>query len=182
MSKWAGIELRVSTERKNIPYRAEPDNDVHQVIWLTKEPYRIDEIPELQRDPELRVAIQKINAPGGRFETFRCGSVIEPDGDKFSSTFNIGLVYRDRRGFVEYGAQLMIAGEILGFSAESDTFSTGARPFLLEMSPVVLTTENIAGWALDVWHRSVAGSELEAKNQASLVLRFLTDILSKGYA
>jgi hypothetical protein len=182
MSNWKAVEIRLSTETKNIPYSAEPENDVHPVIWLSKEPQRIDEIPELSRDPALKLVIQALNAPGCRFESFRCGSVDEENDGKFYSNFNIGLIYRDRRAFAEYGAQLMISGEILGFSTDSDIFPKGSRTFLIEIQPVFLTTEQAQGWTVDLWHRSEGKTVQEAKAQADQALSFLKNVLSAKYS
>ena len=181
MSSWKSVEIRLSTGQKNIPYAAHPEEDVHQVIWLSNEPERIDEIPELSRDAELRSAIQSINSPGCRFESFRCGSVHEEDEGTFYSNFNIGLIYRDRNAFNNYGAQLMIAGEVLGNATDSDIFPERSRTFLIEIESVLLTTEGIHGWTVDLWHRSAGKTALEAKTQANQALNLLKNVLSAKY-
>ncbi|WP_433766634.1 hypothetical protein [Pseudomonas putida] len=182
MSNWKAVEIRLSTQRKNIPYATDPENDVHPVIWISKEPHRIDEIPELNRDPELKSAIQSLNSPGCRFESFRCGSIDEEDDGKFYSNFNIGLIYRDREAFANYGAQLMIAGEVLGFSTDSDIFPEGSRMFLIEIESVLLTTESVHGWTVDLWHRSEGRTAQEAKGKANQALNLLKNVLSAKYS
>ena len=181
MSKWSAVEIRLSTQQKNIPYTADPHGDVHPVIWLSKEPGRIEDIPELSRDLELKSAIQSLNSSGCRFESFRCGSIDEESDGKFYSSFNIGLIYRDRSAFAEYGAQLMIAGEILGYAADSGMFPADRRAFLIEIERVLLTTESIHGWTVDLWHQSVGQSAQEAKDQAHQALSFLKNVLSTKY-
>ncbi|MFO3675800.1 hypothetical protein ACKWMZ_26945 [Pseudomonas protegens] len=181
MTAWKSVEVRLSQQKKNIPYAADAANDVHQVIWLSKEPQRIDEIPELNRDPELKSVVKEINSPGCRFETFRCGSLTEEDEGKFYSNFNIGLIYRDRRAFADYGAQLMVAGEILGFSTDSDIFPASSRTFLIEIQQVNLTTEGIQGWTVDLWYRCAGETAQEATNQATRALSFLKNVLSAKY-
>ncbi|MGY2258108.1 hypothetical protein [Pseudomonas sp. SDO55104_S430] len=182
MSNWTAVEIRLSTQQKNIPYAADPDGDVHPVIWLSKEPDRIGEIPELSRNPELRSAVEILNAPGGRFESFRCLSSDEEDAGKFYSSFNIGLIYRDRGVFAEYGAQLMVAGEILGYAADSGIFPEGRRAFVIEIERAHLTTENTHGWTVDLWHQSVGESIQEAKAQSNRALSFLKSVLSTKYS
>lgn len=181
MTAWKSVEIRLSQQRKNIPYAPDLANDVHPVIWLSREPQRIDEIPELIRDPELKSTVQSINSPGCRFETFRCGSVTEEDDGKFYSNFNIGLIYRDRRAFADYGAQLMIAGEVLGFSTDSDIFPASSRTFLIEIEPVHLTTEGVHGWTVDLWYRCQGETAQDATIQAARALNLLKNVLSAKY-
>ena len=182
MSNWTAVEIRLSTQQKSIPYVADLDGDVHPVIWLSKEPDRIDEIPELSRDLELKSVIQSLNSSGSRFESFRCGSIDEDGDGKFYSSFNIGLIYRDRSEFSEYGAQLMVAGEILGYATDSGIFPEGSRAFLIEIERALLTTENIHGWTVDLWHQSVGQSTQEAKARAHQALSFLKNVLSAKYS
>lgn len=181
MGKWAAVEFRLSTTRKNIPYRSEPEEDIHPVIWLTKEPHRIDEIPELARDEELKAAMQALNKPGGRFETFRCLSQTQEDDGKHLAIFNIGLIYRDRMAFRDYAAQLMVVGELLGFAAEDELFPDSDKPFAVEIEPVTLTTEQVHGWAVDIWHQSYGDSPESAKLRANEVLRFVANTLAKTF-
>lgn len=182
MSDWRAIEIRLSTEQKNIPYAANADSDIHPVIWLSKEPHRIEEIPELICDLELKSVVQSLNSPGCRFESFRCGSADEEEDGKFYSNFNIGLIYRDRSAFSEYGAQLMIAGEILGFATDSGIFPEGSRTFLIEIERALLTTESIHGWTVDLWYQSVGQSAQEAKARAHQAMDFLKNVLSTKYS
>lgn len=178
MSKWKGIQIRLSTQPKDIPYAPDPESDVHQVIWLSREPDRAGEIPELNRHPELKRTVLSLNAPGCRFETFRCGSSDEQYDGQFHSNFNIGLIYRDRNAFADYGAQFMVAGEILGFATDSDIFSEGSNPFLIEIERVHLKTEGIQGWTVDLWHRSSGNEAQEARTRANQALGFVGSVLS----
>ncbi|RON08522.1 hypothetical protein BK659_14130 [Pseudomonas brassicacearum] len=177
MGKWAAIDLRICTDLRNLPYRAEPEDDIHPMIWLSKEPGRIEEIPELQRDPKLKALVTAINNSGLRFETFSCASQIEGVDGVFCSVFGVGFIYRDRRAFQDYGAQLMVAGEILGFVADSDTFPDQARPFAIEIHRIHLKEENLTGWSVDVWHESRSAHEADVKSQAAKALDFLTSVL-----
>lgn len=179
--KWKAVQIRLSTESKNIPYAVDPENDVHPVIWLSKEPSRSSEIPELLRHAELKSAVEALNAPGCRFESFRCGSIDEEDNGIYYSNFNIGLIYRDRSGFANYAAQMMLAGEILGFSTDSDIFPEGSNPFLIEIGAVVLTTEKTRGWTVDLWHRSSGKTADEARQKANQALGFLENVLSTNH-
>lgn len=181
MDKWNAVELRLMQSDKHLPYRQEPDDDVHEMIWLTKQPDRIHEIPELQRDAELKKAIGLINAEGLRFETFRCGSNEETYEGQILRHFNIGFIYRDRDAFANYGAQLMVAGELLGFATDSGIFEPGEKPFLFELQPILLTNEGARGWTMDIWHQSVAESSDEARRKSDQALSFVSHVLSATY-
>ncbi|WJO30971.1 hypothetical protein [Pseudomonas monteilii] len=181
MDRWNAVELRLAAESKRLPYRQEPDDDVHEMIWLTQQPDRIHDIPELQRDPALKKAISAINAAGLRFETFRCGSNQETHDGKINHFFNIGFIYRDREAFANYGAQLMVAGELLGFAMESGIFEPGEKPFLFELQQVALTTEGARGWTMDIWHQSIAASADEAREKADRALDLVSKVLSSAF-
>ncbi|WP_099431107.1 hypothetical protein [Pseudomonas mosselii] len=182
MEKWNAVELRLAAESKHIPYRQEPDIDVHEMIWLTKQPDRINDIPELQRDEALKAAVRSINGLGLRFETFRCGSKEEPYEGKYSSMFNVGFIYRDRNAFADYGAQMMVAGELLGFSTDSGIFGPGQKPFLFELQAVALTTEGIQGWTMDIWHQSLEDTPEKARQKSDQALALVSQILSATYS
>jgi len=152
------------------------------MIWLSKEPGRIEEIPELQRDPKLKSLVVAINSPNLRFETFRCASQVEDENGHFSSVFGVGIIYRDRRAFQDYGAQLMVAGEVLGFVADSDKFPDQARPFAIEIHRIHLKEENLTGWSVDIWHVSRFAQKAEATSQAAEALDFLSSVLGPKYA
>ncbi|MCL8303192.1 hypothetical protein [Pseudomonas mosselii] len=151
------------------------------MIWLTKQPDRIHDIPELQRDQELKKAIGAINAEGLRFETFRCGSNEETYEGKILRHFNIGFIYRDRDAFANYGAQLMVAGELLGYATDSGIFEPGEKPFLFELQPIVLTTEGARGWTMDIWHQSIAASSDEARRKSDQALDLVSKVLSSAF-
>ncbi len=181
MGKWAGIDLRICTELRNIPYKPEPDKGIHPVVWLTKEPKKIDDIPELRKDHYMKRLVLALNSEGGRFESFRCECLEEEQENGIAAVFGVGFIYRDRRAFKDYAAQLMIAGEILGFMADSDTFENMAHPYTIEIHRVRLKDEDLIGRSVDVWHQSVSSNLDSAKQLRANAIEFLTSVLSKAY-
>lgn len=180
LSKWIGISLRIANGVKNIPYTAEPESGVHPVVWLTKEPHRLDEIPELQEDATLKQLVVEANSPGRRFETFRCLATEELDEDgQWSAYRNVGFIYRNRQWFQDYGSQMMVVGEILGFALESIATPDNGSPFAVELQQANLKEEGIRGWSVDVWLQQRAGTREEASNLAGELLRILVPILGR---
>lgn len=179
--KWAAIDLRICTQEKRLPYRAEPEDGVHPMIWLRKEPHRINEIPELEHDEALRSAVQRLNGANSSFETFRCESIQNFDDGRYVSVFGLGVLYRARNWFASYPAQVLIAGEILESAANDSFFPDQDHPFAIEITRTLLTEERHLGWTLDIWHESVADSAQEAKSRSDKALTFLERVLSKNY-
>src|SRR5579883_401424 len=60
----------VSTERVyDLPYVTEPSIGVYDYFDLRRHPERIDEIPELKADPDLKSLVRVLNDPAGHFMT-----------------------------------------------------------------------------------------------------------------
>ena len=125
----------------------------HGYVSLIADPTAIDRIPELAEEPELKALVAAINAPGGEYETV---AVVEPDetaGTPEKVHAVLGLIYRDRRAFSDAGMAAAF-GPLFILSCDR----AGVRfpvPPLLDISPMGLHDEGLAGWRLDLY---VAGS------------------------
>lgn len=68
------LKTRIEKTYQKFPYRAEFDNERTNIggIDLTREPYRIDEIRELDGLPKTRQAIYELNKQNTAFMTLGC--------------------------------------------------------------------------------------------------------------
>jgi hypothetical protein len=150
------IELRVSLskEPQPIPYSGAPGGDVHHYASLLTEPGAIDELPELKGEPAMKHLIKSMHTSGSMFETARMAHWFsEEDVNPVSRILCLGFFFRDRILFQRFDNCMMLAGNLL-LSASKDKIVSDA-PFLLEIQPAILRTENLTGWIMDLY---VAGS------------------------
>ncbi|WP_445392391.1 hypothetical protein ACUDTL_16905 [Stenotrophomonas pavanii] len=142
MHRELNISISYATETYNLPYALE-EGKVFPLIWLSREPDRISEIPELEGEPELASFLAAINAPGLPFESFRCAleDVSHPEVGGVLRRMYVGVIFRDREWASDISNYFMLARGLLLTSVHNDSFPDGSSPFELRLMKNCLKDE-----------------------------------------
>lgn len=108
---------------------------VFPLIWLSREPDRIGEIPELEGEPELARFINAINGPGLPFESFRCAfeDTVHPSVGGVLRHMYVGIVFRDREWASDLTNYFVLARGLLLTAVHDESFPDGTGPFELRL-------------------------------------------------
>lgn len=153
-------------ETLGVPYSRPPDDpSSHSYIDLKKEPWRLDEIPELRDDAALKRVVMKINEQGGFFRSIGC----ERWADERNSADGI-LHFGSYVGFAldAWPVRRKQAAESIfeRFREHGDSVSwpDGVRMIII-LRPTIFYDQGAAGWSLEFWCRSSAATLNAARQQ-----------------
>lgn len=168
--------MRVEFETLGIPYsRPENDSSSRSYIDLKEEPDRSGELPEVQGWPELKTAIDKINAHK-MFRTLGCASWVDDTNspDSIRAVSYIGFCFleieRNRDALSYYGL----------FHHFAVFLSQRTLPKDLAMHFVVKMTgfnggKLLVGWSSELHVQGFGPSVEEARTNANLAFSLLTE-------
>ena len=172
-------EIRIALEMKPlpIPYPAVKRDDGENFGYrsLLVHPDAIDEIPELQGEMPMKNFVAAINSPGGIFETVRLVHWIDQSPSNVGQCLCLGLIFRDRSLFANYGKCMAFAGHLLQQVA-SGSVQLDLAP-LLEIQPAHLTQEEVSGWIMDIYLGGYGANEDEARQRLAQVLGSIGPLL-----
>lgn len=164
--KHAEIRIGLGTKALGIPYGPvkREDGENYGYMSLIKNPEAIDNIPELFGEPEMKAFVAGINSEGGDFESVRIlhWSHEMPDGQT-RKCINLGVIFRDRRLFSDYGSQLLFAGNVLQHMTYGNLDLDS--PPLFDIQQARLIEERVSGWIIDVYLGGI-GSDFDAANKS----------------
>lgn len=174
------IILRVDLEGFGVPYwRPDDDPTSRSYMDLKAQPERSAELPEVQGWPELKTAIDKINAHRG-FKTLGCGSWVHetdlPDCIQFTSY--IGFCYDQMNLNADAQAYYGLFHHFNVFLSER------TLPEDLRMHFVVKVTQFnggklAVGYSADLRLTAFGSSVEEARRFPNLAFSLLTEFLEK---
>lgn len=149
MSKpYSEIRLSLSSSVQNLPYSVQLEEDVHPYVSIVSDPDTIDEIPELQNEPELRQFVLDMNSPGLTFETFRIAHWYGEYSGQKTRCLCLGFHFRDKGLFSNLHAYAQVADHILQTRLAA---KAAGSPPLLEAQRAFLKTSGIHGMVMDIF-------------------------------
>ncbi|MBH3399183.1 hypothetical protein I5S60_06340 [Pseudomonas fluorescens] len=176
--KSATIQVTFTTGHRNLPYATDLETGHHPMIWLSKEPDRINEIPELEGEPELKGFIQAINGPGQDFETFRCAHSTKEDEKGTTRSMYVAIIFRNRQWAAAPDPYLIVSRNIVMSAAHSDLFPDGAFPFELRLRNHWLKEERVYAYTADIQFYIQAPDEAQMREELGRQTAFLEKILN----
>lgn len=148
------------------------------MIWLSKEPERINEIPELKGEPELEKLIRAINGPGQDFETFRCAHTTEKTEYGVTRSMYVAIIFRNRQWAEVPDAYLVLSRNIVMSLAHSDEFPDCAIPFEVQLRKHWLKEESVWAYTADIQFHIRAPDEAQMRVELRRQTAFLEKILN----
>lgn len=176
--KSASIQVTFTTGHRNLPYATDLETGHHPMIWLSKEPGRIDEIPELEGEPELKDLVRAINAPGQDFETFRCAHTTTKTETGITRSMYVAIIFRNRQWAEVPDPYLIVSRNIAMSLAHSDQFLDGAIPFELRLRNHWLKEEQVYAYTADIQFYIQAPDEAQMRAELGRQTAFLETILN----
>ncbi|NVZ45125.1 hypothetical protein HX780_06730 [Pseudomonas tolaasii] len=176
--KTASIQVTFTTGHRNLPYAVNLEEDHHPMIWLSREPERIDEIPELKGEPELKEFVRAINGPGLHFETFRCSHRTGTDQGHVIRTMYVALIFRDRKLAASLDNYMVLIRGILTGVAASKEFPDNALPFEVRLHKHWLKEEELWVHTADIQFHIQALDEARMREELGRQTAFLEKILN----
>jgi len=178
MEKSSSIQVTFTTGHRNLPYATDEENGHHPMIWLSREPERITEIPELQNEPELKAFISAINAPGRHFETFRCAHSDTEAPGSYTRAMYVAVLFRDRALAASIDNYMILAREIVTGTANHPDFPANTVPFELRLAQHWLKEESAWVYTADIQFWIQALDQAAMRNEMSKEMAFLEKILT----
>lgn len=134
MDRELNVTISYATGLHNLPY-APVEGRIFPLIWLSREPDRIGEIPELEGEPELARFLNVINAPGLPFESFRCAfeDTAHSSVGGVLRRMYVGIIFRDRDWASDLTNYFVLARGLLLAAVHDDSFPDGTGPFELRL-------------------------------------------------
>ncbi|UNM18055.1 hypothetical protein K0P33_21180 [Pseudomonas sp. ArH3a] len=176
--KTASIQITFTTGHRNLPYATDLEGGHHPMIWLSKEPDRINEIPELEGEPELKDLIRAINGPGQDFETFRCAHTTKKTEAGITRSMYVAIIFRNRQWAEVPDPYLIVSRNIVTSLARSDQFPDGAIPFELRLRNHWLKEEQVYAYTADIQFYIQAPDEAQMREELARQTVFLEKILN----
>lgn len=175
--KTASVQVTFTTGHRNLPYAADIETGHHPMIWLSKEPDRIDEIPELDGEPELKDLIRAINGPGQDFETFRCAHTTTQTEAGITRSMYVAVIFRNRQWAETPDPYLVLSRSIVIALAHSDEFPDNALPFEVRLRRHWLKEESVWAYTADIQLYIQAPNEAQMREELARQTAFLQKIL-----
>lgn len=176
--KSASIQVTFTTGHRNLPYATNLEEDHHPMIWLSREPELIDEIPELEGEPELKEFVRAINAPGNDFETFRCSHRTGTDQGHVIRSMYVAVMFRDRNLAASLDPYMVLVRSILTGLAASTEFPDNALPFEVRLHRHRLKEESVWVYTADIQFHIQALDEAQMRAELARQTAFLEKILN----
>ncbi len=176
--KTASIQVTFTTGHRNLPYATNLEEDHHPMIWLSKEPNRIDEIPEFEGEPELKEFVRAINGPGLPFETFRCSHHTGTDQGIVIREMYVAVIFRDRNLAANLDSYMVLVRSVLTGLASSTEFPDNALPFEVRLHRHWLKEENVWAHTADIQFHIEALGETQMRAELARQTAFLQEILT----
>ena len=176
--KKASIQLTFTTGHRNLPYATDLEEDHHPMIWLSKEPHRIDEIPELVGEPELKEFIKAINGPGQDFETFRCAHTTKQTENGVTRSMYVAVIFRNRQWAETPDPYFILSRGIVMALAQSKEFPNGSIPFEVQLQRHWLKEERVWAYTADIQFYIQAPDEAQMREELARQTAFLEKILN----
>lgn len=176
--KTASVQITYTTGHRNLPYATDLEADHHPMIWLSKEPDRINEIPELEGEPELKEFVRAINAPGKDFETFRCSHSTGTDQGHVVRAMYVAVIFRNRNLAANLDPYMVLVRSILTGVAASTEFPNNALPFEVRLNSHWLKEESVWAHTADIHFHIQALDEAQMRAELGRQTAFLEKILN----
>lgn len=178
MRKTSSIKITYTTGHSILPYAPDEKNGNFPMIWLSKEPDRIGEIPELYGEPELRKLIRSINAPSLALETFSCSHRTFTNSRCLTKEILFSFIFRDRKLSETLDEYMKLACNIATSIAESVEFEDNALPFEIRFSKNWLKQENLWAHTASIYINIQAPNENAVSKKLAQEISFLTKLLT----
>lgn len=178
MDKTASIQVTYTTGHRNLPYATNEVEGLFPMVWLSKEPDRIDEIPEFDGEPELKEFVRAINAPNLPFETFRCAHRTDTQPGGVIREMYVAVIFRDRRLAASLDPYMVLVRSIVTALAESTDFPDNALPFEVRLHRHWLKEESLWAYTADIQFYLQAESEPQMRRKMTQEMAFLEKILA----
>ncbi len=127
-----GIDYR--TGFRNLPYATNIEVGHHPMVLLSKDPDKIDQIPELAGEPELRNFIAAVNGPGVPMESFRCDHRTKQTASGVERNLYVAFLFRDRAMAADARNYLAMAGNLVSEVEREQCFIEGEVPFQINLA------------------------------------------------
>ena len=176
--KTASIQVTFTTGHRNLPYATNVDEGHYPMVWLSKEPHRIDEIPELEGEPELKEFVRAINGPNHDFETFRCFHKTTTDRGHVVRSMYVAVIFRNRDLAASLDPYMVLTRSILTGVAESKEFPDNALPFEVQLQRHWLKEESVWAYTADIQFHIQALDVAQMRAELSRQTAFLEKILN----
>jgi hypothetical protein len=128
----------------------------------------------------MREFFRRLNDGTGIFESVRMVHWFAPFNGLVERCLSFGFIFRDRRFFSEYQNCFMFAGNLLYQTCNGSIACD--RPFLLEIQPARLISEQLDGWVMDIYVSGTGANEDAARQRLDQVLATLTPFFQNGRA
>ncbi|KAI2693124.1 hypothetical protein [Pseudomonas sp. TNT3] len=178
--KTASVQVTFTTGHRNLPYATDLETGHHPMIWLSKEPNRIDEIPELEGEPELKELIRAINGPSQDFETFRCAHTTNKTESGITRSMYVAVIFRNRQWAETPDPYLVLSRSIVIALAHSEEFPDNALPFEVRLRRHWLKEESVWAYTADIHLYIQAPDEAQMREELARQTAFLQKILTRS--
>jgi len=158
------------------------EGKIFPLIWLSREPDRISEIPELEGEPELASFLGTINAPGLPFESFRCAfeDIVNPSTGGVLRRMYVGIIFRDRDWASDLTNYFVLARGLLMSVVHDNSFPDGTGPFELRLMRNCLKDEGgRIAFTADVQMELYGEDQAQMREELARQLSVLQQALSR---
>ncbi|MFJ2455887.1 hypothetical protein ACIOWK_29900 [Pseudomonas protegens] len=176
--KTASIQVTFTTGHRNLPYATNLEEDHHPMIWLSREPERIDEIPEFEGEPELKELVRAINEPGLSFETFQCSHRTETNRGHVIREMYVAIIFRNRSLAASLDPYMILLRCILTGLASSTEFPDNAPTFEVQLCRHWLKEENVWAYTANIQFHIQALDDAQMRAELGRQTSFLQGILT----